>query len=66
MDEKEMLEHFDPGPEPDPGPALEPEDPTAPYRAAKEQRQTSAAIIAEHDNLLADMLFELTMNELEG
>lgn len=47
-------------------PGMEPEDATAPYRAAREQRQTSAAIIAEHDNLLADMLFEMTMNKLEG
>ena len=64
MDEIELTEHFDP--EPPSGPEPELEDPTAPYRAAKEQRQTSAAIIAEHDNLLADVLFELTMNELEG
>ncbi len=36
----------------------------APYRAAAEKRNESAAIIAEHDELLADMLFEMTMNEL--
>lgn len=35
----------------------------APYRQAKEQREDSAAIIAEHDDLLADMLFELTMSK---
>lgn len=35
----------------------------APYRAAARQRRESAEIIAEHDDLLADMLFELTMNE---
>lgn len=64
MNENELMEHF--GPEPPSGPEPEPDDPTAPYRAAKEQRQTIAAIIAEHDNMLADMLFELTMNELEG
>ena len=33
-------------------------------RAAAEQRKESAAIIAEHDELLADMLFEMTMNEM--
>lgn len=32
-------------------------------RAAKLRRQ-SAAIIAEHDELLADILYEMTMNEL--
>ena len=37
----------------------------APYKAAAQQRKDSAAIIAEHDDLLADMLFELTMNEME-
>lgn len=41
-------------------------DPVEPFRKARQQREDSAAIIAEHDNLLADMLFELTMNELEG
>lgn len=35
----------------------------APYKAAAQQRRESAEIIAEHDDLLADMLFELTMNE---
>ena len=35
----------------------------APYKAAAEQRRESAEIIAEHDELLADMLFEMTMNE---
>lgn len=33
-------------------------------RAAAKQRKESAAIIAEHDELLADMLFEMTMNEM--
>ncbi|MBQ8708530.1 MAG: hypothetical protein IJ523_10625 [Succinivibrionaceae bacterium] len=37
-----------------------------PYKDAAKQRKDSAAIIAEHDNLLADMLFEITMNEMEG
>lgn len=33
-------------------------------RAAAKQRKESAAIIAEHDELLTDMLFEMTMNEM--
>ena len=37
----------------------------APYKAASDQRKESAEIIAEHDELLADMLFEMTMNEKE-
>ena len=36
----------------------------APYEEACKQRQDSAAIIAEHDNLLADVLFEITMNSI--
>lgn len=35
----------------------------APFRAAAKQRHESAEIIAEHDSLMADMLYELTMNE---
>ena len=35
----------------------------APYKAAAQQRQKSADVIAEHDELLADMLFEMTMNQ---
>ena len=37
----------------------------APYKAAAKMRNDSAEIIAEHDELLADMLFEITMNEFE-
>lgn len=37
----------------------------APYKAASDQRKENAEIIAEHDELLADMLFEMTMNEIE-
>lgn len=33
-------------------------------RAAAKQRKESAAIIVEHDEMLADMLFEMTMNEM--
>lgn len=36
----------------------------APYREAAQKRNTSAEIIAEHDDLLADILFEITMNDL--
>lgn len=32
-------------------------------RAAAQQRRQSAAIIAEHDDLLADMLYEITMGQ---
>lgn len=32
-------------------------------RDAAQQRRQSAAIIAEHDDLLADMLYEITMNQ---
>lgn len=32
-------------------------------RNAAKQRKQSAAIIAEHDELLADMLYEITMNQ---
>lgn len=35
-----------------------------PMRRAAEQRRQSAAIIAEHDELLADMLYEITMGQL--
>ena len=35
----------------------------APYIQAARQRQSSAQIVEEHDNLLADMLYEITMNQ---
>jgi hypothetical protein len=41
------------------------EDKIAPCRKAAEQRKNNAAIVAEHDDMLADMLYELTMNEME-
>ena len=34
-----------------------------PFRDAARQRRESAEIVAEHDDLLADMLYEITMNE---
>lgn len=36
-----------------------------PVRRAAEQRRNSAAVIAEHDELLADMLYEITMGQFE-
>lgn len=36
----------------------------APFKQAAQQRQHSADVIAEHDDLLADMLYEMTMNEI--
>lgn len=35
----------------------------APCIAAREQRQESADIVAEHDSVLADILYEMTMSE---
>lgn len=35
----------------------------APCMAAREQRQESADIVAEHDSLISDILYEITMNE---
>lgn len=35
----------------------------APCIAAREQRQESADIVAEHDSLISDILYEITMNE---
>ncbi len=34
-----------------------------PYRAAARQRAENAQIIAEHDEALVEILFEITMNE---
>lgn len=35
-------------------------------KAAAAQRKESAAIVAEHDEMFADMLFEMTMNEMSN
>ena len=64
MDEKEVLEDMIPGRVP--VEEVEPVDHTAAFRKAKQQREESAAVIAEHDEMLADMLFEMTMKEMEG
>lgn len=37
----------------------------APFRAATAQRKESARLTAEHDNDLAELLFEITMMKLE-
>lgn len=37
-----------------------------PYRNAARQRQETAEIAAEHDELIAELLFNDTMRELEG
>ncbi len=34
-----------------------------PMREAAKQRQSSAAVIAEHDEMLADMLYEITLGQ---
>ena len=36
-----------------------------PFKYAAQQRRESAQIVAEHDDLLAEMLFEITMNQFE-
>ena len=64
MDEKEMMEPV--VPEHGIVEEVEPVDHTAAFRKAKQQREESAAVIAEHDELLADMLFEMTVKEMEG
>lgn len=37
----------------------------APAQRVKEQRDQHTDIIAEHDDLLADILFEITVNEID-
>lgn len=37
----------------------------APARNAAHMRKQSAEIIAEHDDMLAELLFEITVNEVE-
>lgn len=73
MDENEVLT---PDEMPEPAPDYDPEEEEerrrreheaelAPYKAAAKQRKDSAEIIAEHDELLSDLLFAETMRELE-
>lgn len=74
MDEHEIdaiMENIDPMPEPTPEQEAEEEAERkareealyGPARKAAEQRNESAAIVAEHDDLLADVLYELTMQQ---
>ena len=60
MDELEHMPTYDAAQEP------EPEDPVKPYREAGQRNLKTAEAAAEHDDLLAEVLFELTMQELEG
>ena len=60
MDELEHMPTYDATQEP------EPEDPVKPYREAGQRTRKTAEAAAEHDDLLAEVLFELTMQELEG
>ena len=36
----------------------------APYKAASKQRKESAQVTAEHDDILAELMFEVTMQEM--
>ena len=38
----------------------------APAKAAAKMRKSSAEIIAEHDDMLAEMLYEMTLKDVEG
>lgn len=42
------------------------EDELASAKKAAEMRNKSAEVIAEHDDMLAEILFEITVNETEG
>ena len=63
MTTEELAEDMPPAPDYDPDEwerkrKEEEEAKIAPYKAASNQRKESAEVIAEHDELLADMLFE--------
>lgn len=38
----------------------------APYKAAAKQRQENSQIIADHDDCLAELLYENSLKEVEG
>lgn len=38
----------------------------APAKKAADMRKENAKVIAEHDDMLAELLFEITVNEMEG
>ena len=69
MDENEIMEPLMPEPTPEQlaeeEAAREAQDEATygPMRRAAKQRRDSAAVIAEHDDLLADMLYEITMGQ---
>lgn len=69
MDENEIVLELMPEPTPEQREAEEKEREAreeaiyGPSRRAAQQRQNSAQIVEEHDNLLADMLYEITMNQ---
>lgn len=69
MDENEIVREPMPEPTPEQREAEEKEREAreeaiyGPARRAAQQRHDSAQIVAEHDDLLADMLYEITMNE---
>ena len=46
--------------------AAEAEMELAPAKAAAKMRKSSAEIIAEHDDMLAEMLYEMTLKDVEG
>ncbi len=70
MDENEIMEPVIPAPTPEQLAEMEAERQAqdeatfGPMRKAAKQRQSNAAVIAEHDEMLADMLYELTMSQL--
>lgn len=55
MDELEHMPTYDATQEP------EPEDPVKPYREAGQKREQMEEILAEHDELMAELLFDTTM-----
>lgn len=69
MDENEIMEPVMPDPTPEQlaeeAAEREAQDEATygPMRAAAQQRRNNAQIVAEHDDLLADMLYEITMGQ---
>lgn len=69
MDENEIMELMMPEPtseqlaEMEAARRAQDDETFGPMREAAEQRRNSAAVIAEHDELLADMLYEITMGQ---
>ncbi len=69
MDENEIMEPAMPEPTPEQiaeeeaARKAQEEATYGPMREAAKQRRDSAEIVAEHDDLLADMLYEITMGQ---